>query len=922
MSYIDSLHNVISVTINEKHKDHPPTYDEVLETASLMRNTMNPVFPVSDDEFKLIIQKITASIIVTMDDGVYIFRDDNVHKSWYPNARASIDMFYWTRFSKYLVSTKRWNSRVVAQLNKVTDEVMDLLGDPRKEGGFQRRGLLLGDVQSGKTANYTAICNKAADCGYKVIIVLAGIMENLRVQTQERLDAEFAGRKSRYLLDPTVIGEIRNQPHGVGLLTSRIINKRIACFTSVNTDFSATIVRSNDLSLRNITEPSIFIVKKNKTVLNNLYEWLLTNNSDEYGKIDLPMLLIDDEADNASINTNKEDQNPTAINEAIRKILNIFTRSSYIGITATPYANIFINPESNSGGIDDLFPRDFIYVLPTPSNYIGPDALFGFNTNLENEGTPNRTYSSSILRISNNELENILPFKHKKDIELSELPYSLYEATRYFLLVNVARDYRLELKTHRSMLINVSRFTNIHEKIAILLEDWFYKLKMDLRSYSRLDKSKWMKIESIFSLYLTWNSFNFSELLGISWDIVLSDYILKSIEPIEIKTVNQRTGSASLNYSLSEEEGFRVIAIGGNSLSRGLTLEGLCVSYFYRNSLMYDTLLQMGRWFGYRNNYEDLFKIWMAEDALGWFGLITDATNELKIELQRMRALNQTPEQFGLKVRQDPNSLIVTARNKMRTATQITIPVEVSGRVVETPRLKPELSVLQNNEQAFRDFVKMLDENGVITNQDSSTLFWRDIPKMYISSIVRNFDVHPWHLAFQGVALADYIDTTEGLDLWDVAFAQGQSTDSIRFETSQREIYIHPADRKVSNDGYMIRIGGSKVRVGSGGQTKIGLDENIVDDIKQKYKGDKVKLNQSDSMYLIPGRKPIMFLHCIKWTASEGIDPMTDLLYAIGLGFPSTGKAVKTASYVINTTDLKYREGRYYIEEDYNDVDD
>ena len=214
------------------------------------------------------------------------------------------------------------------------------MGDPKSEDDFQRRGLVLGDVQSGKTATYTAICNKAADTGYRVIIVLAGMMENLRRQTQERLDAEFSGRKSEYFLDPTK-KEIRNEPVGVGRYGT---SKRVASFTSVVKDFDINVLKSNDLSLLSVSDPVVFVVKKNKYILNNLIRWLRNNNTVLEQKIDLPMLLIDDEADNASVNTNPEDEDPTKINEAIRTLLALFRKASYLGITATPYANIFIDP--------------------------------------------------------------------------------------------------------------------------------------------------------------------------------------------------------------------------------------------------------------------------------------------------------------------------------------------------------------------------------------------------------------------------------------------------------------------------------------------------------------------------------------------------------------------------------------------------
>ena len=122
----------------------------------------------------------------------------------------------------------------------------------------------------------------------------------------------------------------------------------------------------------------VFVIKKNKSILNNLIRWLKSNNADTRGVISKSLLLSDDEADNASVNTNDPEKDPTAINKAIRELLKLFRQSSYLGITATPYANIFINPdnEDEMRG-DDLFPRDFIYALSPPTNYIGAEDIFG-----------------------------------------------------------------------------------------------------------------------------------------------------------------------------------------------------------------------------------------------------------------------------------------------------------------------------------------------------------------------------------------------------------------------------------------------------------------------------------------------------------------------------------------------------------------
>ena len=217
---------------------------------------------------------------------------------------------------------KHWNPRVTSSLGKISDEILDLCGDPA-EDHFAIKGLVLGDVQSGKTANYTAICNKAADTGYRIIIILAGLQENLRKQTQERLDAEFSGRKSEYYLDPKAEQGIKNQPVGVGRYGT---SKKIASFTSVTKDFDSGVLRSNDLGIENVNCPVILVVKKNKRILNNLIKWLSDNNThNAAGQIELPLLLIDDEADNASVNTKDPDSQPAAINDCIRRLLMMMT---------------------------------------------------------------------------------------------------------------------------------------------------------------------------------------------------------------------------------------------------------------------------------------------------------------------------------------------------------------------------------------------------------------------------------------------------------------------------------------------------------------------------------------------------------------------------------------------------------------------
>ena len=428
---VEQLENIISAFVNNIYKEIPPTEEEFLEKATLLRNANAPIMPVSDDEFAEIISRLKQSLVIQMDVGVYINDRNNGHQSWLPSKRADFDFFFWNRYKKYLEEIKHWNPRVTTNLGKVSDEILDLCGDP-SEDHFVIKGLVLGDVQSGKTANYTAICNKAADTGYRIIIVLAGMQENLRKQTQERLDAECTGRKSEYYLDPKAEQGIKNQPVGVGRYGT---DKKIVAFTSVTKDFDSGILRNNNLGIENVNCPVILVVKKNKRILNNLIKWLSDNNTQNAaGQIDLPLMLIDDEADNASVNTKDEDSQPAAINDCIRRLLNLFSKTTYLGITATPFANIFIDPEKD----DDLFPADFIYALSAPTNYIGADRIFGENSDSDH----------MLQEIDIEELEACFPPKHKKDFVVEDLPEDLYEATYYFLLLNAIRDYRGDLTEH------------------------------------------------------------------------------------------------------------------------------------------------------------------------------------------------------------------------------------------------------------------------------------------------------------------------------------------------------------------------------------------------------------------------------------------------------------------------------------------
>jgi hypothetical protein len=847
------IENAVLVSLPE---DRVPDEGMILELATRLQI----VFPIDDAEFQDVLKKLHSKLAITMDTGVALVGEE--HAPWLSARKAAIEPFYWERFQHFL-QKKDWPPKVVSTLDRVTDEVLDLLGDPAKPGPWKRRGLVLGDVQSGKTATYTAVTCKAGDAGYKLIILLTGTLETLRRQTQERLDEGFVGLDSSGILN-----QIKsNRAVGVGLVDSR---KSAGVFTSREKDFSKTLLNALGFRLDAFNVPVLVVVKKNKRILENLERWLTDFNAGSNHTIDIPMLLIDDEADSASVNTNPMAVDPTAINKRIRALLRLFTRSSYIGFTATPFANIFIDPDTEHEMLgDDLFPRDFIYTLEPPSNYVGPGVLFG---------------EEPVLQICRkiDDADDVFPPKHKASLSVEALPESLRSAIHAFILTTTLRDLRHEGPSHRSMLVNVSRFTAVQDQVAALIHAYVSRLQQDVRNYSQLPEVEALRNRSLSELRETWDAeFATSE---FDW-LQVQRALLNAALPITVKAVNQRTGAASLDYAKHRENGLRVIAVGGNSLSRGLTLEGLSTSYFFRSSQMYDTLLQMGRWFGYRDGYTDLCRLWLTDEAAQWYSHITLATEELRYEVKRMRQRNATPKEFGLKVRAHPDSLIVTAQNKMRLAHTIERVISISGQGLETSRLKNSRPVIRSNKNAVLRFVETIEKQGARreTSPWGNTI-WRSVSKDFVISLLREFEVHPFNIAFQSDDLANYFEKTAetALQLWDVVIAKGGQP-PITFGG----IRVRPAKRFVSVREGAILVSGSKARVGSRGIEREGLPEELVREIEETCKREK-RGNVSDRMYRERRKAPLLLIHLVDPYGKDEkrFDTGGDELLALGLSLP------------------------------------
>lgn len=510
----------------------------------------------SQEEIEAAKRDITWKYQIFANPGQSILEDYD-QDNWYDDAKSEITPVFWTRYKNYLIDEKHFSPNVVSTLGEDTldQKLMNYILDPRISypTPVMRRGLIIGDVQSGKTSTYIGFICKAADAGYKVFILLTGTIESLRKQTQERVEEGFIGID----MSASTTGGKRV---GVGLDNQPI---RAMALTSRKGDFAGD---SNKIAVALSDKNAVvFVIKKQKDVLTKLKDWLVSLNADPAtGKIDIPMLMIDDEADNASINTSKNKEDPTTINKLIRELASVFTKSNYVGFTATPFANVFIDPETTEKmETQDLFPENFIVALPTPSNYIGPNRIFA----------ENGEFHSQLVYINDagREEEDGYPFyfKHKKEWE-GELPASLTDSIYTFYLANAIRDLRGDLKEHRSMLINISRFVKVQQYIKGEVENIHAEAYRSIKYNLSHNFAESMTDPIIKRIYSNWETYYSG--CEFDWDQIV-DALFNAMENIQIKIVNSSRSSEKLEYPKNED--LRVIAIGGLALSRGLTLEGL-----------------------------------------------------------------------------------------------------------------------------------------------------------------------------------------------------------------------------------------------------------------------------------------------------------------------------------------------------------
>lgn len=679
------------------------------------------------------------------------------YKSWDPASG-----YYWKLEREYLID-KQLKSDAVRMIDDSTNSILSRLYDPRAGGQpeFDLRGLVMGHVQSGKTANYCALIAKAADLGYKFVIVLSGIHNSLRLQTQRRVDRALGNVSD---------GAQRPAPG------YRWID---LTHPNLSGDFNPGSIDANVLQGN---DRVVMVCKKISPILRRINIWLDNNPPPDT----LPVLIIDDEADLASINTGGnrppplEEQtdltaedtsdvsapdevlDPSVINFQIRKLVRSFNRVCYIAYTATPFANILINHLALDREVfQDLYPKDFIVSLPTPRGYCGAEMMFG-HTALRGDEEDSVGMRELIKIVGEEDAKKLTPRGADLQNYEGEIVQSLKDAFYDFILATGARLQRSGKDIPSTMLVHTHQRKIVQNRLGSALREFID----ETRDSWRYDKP------SIFPYFQDrWEKHfrpvivSYNQVQDVPFEKVAPYVDSLFHDPVPLIVLNSDSND-ELDYD--KDPTLKAIVVGGNRLSRGLTLEGLTVSYYVRETDQYDTLMQMGRWFGYREGYVDLTRLYTTSSLFEWFQHLTLAEEELRLEIARYEIEKLTPLDFGAKIRTH-NTMMVTARNKLGSARLIYQNYE--GSMFQTTFfLLDDLSWLLDNLNAGVDLVRNL-ENLPLDNSYGLTPVWRNVPWQIIDSFLEKYRLYPRGIGDMG-AIRQYIKRQadqEELVRWTVA---------------------------------------------------------------------------------------------------------------------------------------------------------
>lgn len=729
-------------------------------------------------DFKRCCAKLLENAKIEITESSMI-KDDTNHIDWY--YPINIERPYWETHKVWLGKNLKLPLTVINSIDRSTDDILSKLEDPNREGNWDRRGIVVGSVQSGKTGHFIALANKAVDAGYKRIVVLSGLTNDLRRQSNFRLDEGFFGFNTDFLGDnKTSLAPVdRRMALPLGVIRGNDF-KRPFTLTSSNMKGDLNTASTRQANVMG-DHPMLLCIKKNKTSLQNCIKLFLSSPEIENGvsydqnpfKINSdftppylkksPILIIDDEVDHGSVDTGNQpydendepnqEYNPKTINSLIRQLLNIHSKKAYVGYTATPISNIFIHEKGKTlKEGPDIFPKSFIYDLPVPSNYFGIEKMFSE----DEDGNVNENFIKIIRDHCDDPFDLFcktgwIPPKHKKNHNpLSQygdyLPDSLREAIYSFLICSTLRNLRGQEDQHKSMLIHVSKYIWVNEKI---FEQVVYEMEQ-IRSILKNpgDSFHQNAILKFKSLYEELRKNGMDKEISFE-ELLVADKGLKYVAGDVSKNIKNLIGNSEdiLDYDTFKSQykrGMNTIVIGGDRLSRGITLEGLTTSYFLRSSKMYDTLMQMGRWFGYRDGYQDLSRLYTTEDLSEWFEHISKAMSELRVQFRVMANYGSTPMNFGLKIKSHP-LLMVTSKVKMRNGHELETNFVDHFSQTTTFKIDENINNL-NQTNILINSLNEPDESGLLIrknflNQRDSYL-WKNIDSTKVINFLKNFKIH------------------------------------------------------------------------------------------------------------------------------------------------------------------------------------
>lgn len=660
---------------------------------------------------------------------------------WYFGPRPS-DL-HWPAVKAFLLNEKKWHEDDVRGIDDASNEVVSLLENPRnpERAQFSCRGLVVGHVQSGKTANMTAVIAKALDAGYDTVIVLAGLTNKLRHQTQLRLYSDL----------------VRRNPLNWQVLTSNEVDR----------DFRAP---PQGGFLSHSDKAQLAVIKKNVSPLGELRKAIRETLPAVLQQ--LRVLVIDDECDQASVNSARGELDMTAINQRIRELLGLLPAVTYVGYTATPFANVLINPYRVDGQeLDDLYPRDFITALPKPDRYFGTERLFGKTPVDPEDVRPDEEGLDMIRDVPDEDEAGLQPRSRKeRDAFQPAMTPSLEAAILYFLACCAARRARGHGDQHMTMLVHTSAFVRAHERVAALIEGWVDVNRRDLVDPASVVGSR---LGDVWAGEQGRLPYDLTDAAPVTLEEIFR-YLPEVLESIEFPVENGASDDR-IDYSGKPRT---YIVVGGSILARGLTLEGLMVSYFLRTANQYDTLLQMGRWFGYRPGYEDLPRIWMPRDLKLRFRALASVEQEIRDDIEQYRLRDLTPMDLAVRIRAIPG-MAITAANKMRAARRCA--VSYWGTHRQTFRFAhTDRGLLERNWVAGSDLVSRIEALRLRDREVVDRKLWRDVPRSSVRKFLESYVVDRTQADLLPSMLLPFVDGADPrLSRWNVGIIEsGRGRDS------------------------------------------------------------------------------------------------------------------------------------------------